>query len=98
MQEKIKPEELKERADMDYYGFRDEDDGELLAYEASKEQMEIDRYLPTCPNDRVAENFILELDIPSQQEVEEWLVSKRRAELEQRFLNARTLDQETVIE
>ncbi len=37
MQEKITPQELIQRVDADYYGYRDEDDGILLNYEISLE-------------------------------------------------------------
>jgi hypothetical protein len=37
MQEKIKPEELIQRVDADYYGYRDEEDGILMRYEIKLE-------------------------------------------------------------
>jgi hypothetical protein len=38
MQQKITPEELKQRADCDYFGLRDEDDGKLIEYEMEQQK------------------------------------------------------------
>jgi hypothetical protein len=41
LQEKIAPEELQQRVDCDYYGFRDEEDGLVLKYESEQQQFGI---------------------------------------------------------
>lgn len=91
VQEKMTPEEMKERADFDYFGFRDEDDGQLLSYEKARDDMEKEKFKNNGMESFV--DFIPFPNIPGQKEIEEWLVAKRRNALEAKFLQAPSLDQ-----
>ena len=91
IQEKISPEEMKERADLDYFGLRDEDDGSLLRYENARDGIEKSKLVPS--DDSLDLEYIPFPYIPPQKEVEEWLVSKRRNDLETKFLQGPTLRQ-----
>ncbi|KAJ3341165.1 NineTeen Complex (NTC) component [Gonapodya sp. JEL0774] len=110
--------ELSRNIDADYYGYRDEDDGELLAYEdrvarrfgkmAKKRKVDgspsADSATVPTPYDEL-DDIMLEVSgsyngipaavavaavdsVPSQKEVEEYLVERRRKELLQRFLGS----------
>lgn len=85
MQEKLKPEELKQRVDCDYYGYRDEDDGLLLEFEVQRQLGLVER----LGGD--SEGFVEPDIVPSQKEVEEWIVLQKRQELAKRFLGADAL-------
>ena len=95
IQEKMTPEEMNQRADFDYFGFRDEDDGALLSYESARDEMERVK----IQQGKSSKESGFEVDftpfpvIPAQKDVEEWLVSKRREALEAKFLQGPSLDQ-----
>jgi pre-mRNA-splicing factor ISY1 len=63
--------ELVQNVDALYYGYRDEEDGTLLEYEAS-----ITPYEPALPQDPA---------IPSQAQVGAWLLERKKAELLARY-------------
>ncbi|TPX55060.1 hypothetical protein PhCBS80983_g05632 [Powellomyces hirtus] len=94
---------LYKRVDADYYGYRDEEDGTLLEYEA---KLEIDA--PQDENDMVISSdaistegiadFVSHVPVPSQKEIEAWLVRRRQQELADRFLSdENTLSKETIV-
>lgn len=88
MQKKIAPEELAERVDADYFGFRDEDDGSLLAYENVLETREISKYVANASEGVMQElrrEFVPEPASVSKPQLEAWLVKRRQQELANRF-------------
>ncbi|KAJ3159602.1 NineTeen Complex (NTC) component [Geranomyces michiganensis] len=79
--------DLYRRVDADYYGYRDEEDGALLEYEAGlANDADDDDTLPDAERDAPAE-FVSHVGVPSQKEVEAWLVRRRQQELADRFLS-----------
>ncbi|KAI8826687.1 Isy1-like splicing factor [Fimicolochytrium jonesii] len=76
--------DLNKRVDADYYGYRDEEDGLLLQYEAEVERKLRDGNEPS-PSKSV-DDPLLHVPVPSQKEVEAWLVQRRQKELAERFL------------
>ncbi|KAJ2992355.1 hypothetical protein HDV02_003101 [Globomyces sp. JEL0801] len=87
MQAKISPEELIQRVDADYYGYRDEEDGLLLAYEQKREKEQIELLKDQdVINEDFASNLLPLPYVPSQQDIEDWMVVKRQQELVQRYL------------
>ncbi|KAI9204524.1 Rab43 protein [Polychytrium aggregatum] len=89
--------EMYKCVDADYYGYRDEDDGKLLAYEKhaqkniDQSEQEIDvNTASQVPVSTEGPGAFLQfggLAIPSQKEVEEWLVRRKRQELVERYLD-----------
>ncbi|KAJ3011654.1 NineTeen Complex (NTC) component [Thoreauomyces humboldtii] len=89
--------DLYKRVDADYYGYRDEDDGLLLAYEATlgggsggergtADSESMDEEDGTDGTGSVSDRFVAHVEVPSQKEVEAWLVRRRQQELADRFL------------
>ncbi|KAI9092907.1 Rab43 protein [Phlyctochytrium arcticum] len=95
--------DIRSRVDADYYGYRDEEDGILLKYERKQARKELAQ--ATAEDESFsAENGgppdgaipakalpLTHISIPSQKEVEAWLVRRRQQELTDRFLNANTI-------
>ncbi|KAJ3147051.1 NineTeen Complex (NTC) component [Geranomyces variabilis] len=83
--------DLYRRVDADYYGYRDEEDGALLEYETELANGD-DGSLPDTERDEdvrsaAAAEFVSHVGVPSQKEVEAWLVRRRQQELTDRFLS-----------
>ncbi|KAJ3192698.1 NineTeen Complex (NTC) component [Irineochytrium annulatum] len=105
--------EMRKRVDADYYGYRDEDDGRLVAYEALLERRalrgdvddENDEGDPMVEDDAEDEEsptkrakragaavlpdehmYLTRVDIPTKEDVEAWLLRRRKQELADRFL------------
>ncbi|KAJ3180442.1 NineTeen Complex (NTC) component [Geranomyces variabilis] len=85
--------DLYRRVDADYYGYRDEEDGALLEYEAELANEGDDGTLPDTERGdddarpAAAAEFVSHVGVPSQKEVEAWLVRRRQQELTDRFLS-----------
>jgi pre-mRNA-splicing factor ISY1 len=81
--------DLRKTVDADYYGYRDEDDGSLLAYEEKMEEIAMGRTLQSGQGKEKAEEGWVPLgdvkDIPTQNEVEEWLVDRRKKRLMEQY-------------
>ncbi|KND03642.1 uncharacterized protein SPPG_01115 [Spizellomyces punctatus DAOM BR117] len=75
-------QDLSRRVDADYYGYRDEEDGILLEYEAEISRRELGQVMDTPLTD-----FVAHVPVPSQKDVEAWLVRRRQQELADRFLS-----------
>ncbi|KAJ3369459.1 NineTeen Complex (NTC) component [Kappamyces sp. JEL0680] len=91
MQEKVRPQELVQRVDADYYGYRDEEDGILLRYEARLEAHQrsliLDEYSDVI-NDELDVDFVLPDAVPGQEDFEAFLVERRRQELAEKYLGS----------
>ncbi len=94
---KVKPEELRFRVDADYFGLRDEDDGLLLQYERALVQRLAQQRLEGHVDED--EQAALEVHVdedaafdepPTQAEVEDWILSRRKRDLEERYLRLNT--------
>ncbi|KAI8852359.1 pre-mRNA-splicing factor ISY1 [Chytridium lagenaria] len=92
-------EKSKTRSDMfrsvdaDYYGYRDEDDGKLLEYERQISEAESDK----MEEDTKADGDILKdlmfinpIKVPSAQDMEAWLLQRRKQELVNKYLGTAT--------
>ncbi|KAJ3314681.1 NineTeen Complex (NTC) component [Boothiomyces sp. JEL0838] len=86
MQQKIAPEELVQRVDADYYGFRDEEDGLLLQYE-SMLQANKKKEIVKDDDGTFDLDYITPKRPPTFEEIEGWMVKKRQKELEAKYLN-----------
>jgi hypothetical protein len=79
--------ELRKNVDADYYGYRDEDDGNLLEYEERQEEIAMGRTIqleggePEEPWTAIGDTN----EIPNQTEVEQWLVERRKRKLMERY-------------
>ncbi|KAJ3294295.1 NineTeen Complex (NTC) component [Borealophlyctis nickersoniae] len=89
--------DMYKRVDADYYGYRDEEDGALLTYETEREKCLFARLVPleTASNkeeelvaggDAESLDFVAHVPVPTQQEVEAWLVRRRQQELTSMYL------------
>ncbi|KAI9144701.1 Isy1-like splicing factor [Paraphysoderma sedebokerense] len=97
--------ELYKKVDADYYGYRDEDDGALVSYEAEVEERLYADHLakmsnipPTTSkeptgdideilNSAVATSYVSYVPfIPSQKDVEDWMLRRRKQEIIDRYL------------
>lgn len=79
--------ELQKNVDADYYGYRDEDDGLLLEYEESQEEVAMGRTIRD-PGGEPDEGWTPIGDvgeIPKQPEVEKYLVERRKRKLMERY-------------
>ena len=89
MQAKVTPQELRYRIDADYFGFRDEDDGLLLAHELQKSMEQTKKVLVNASEAAIADlqrDFVTEPDPPTLQDVEAWMVHKRQQDLVDKYL------------
>jgi len=79
--------ELRRNVDADYYGYRDEDDGILLAYEEQQEEVAMGHTIQDGTGEP-DEGWTAVGDvsgIPRQGEVETWLVERRKRKLMERY-------------
>ncbi|KAI7852198.1 Isy1-like splicing factor [Circinella umbellata] len=86
--------ELYRNIDADYYGYRDEEDGDLLKYELEQEkelleelseQEDIKEEETTMDVD--TSGYILDGPIPDRKQIEEYLVNRRRQELMDKYVS-----------
>uniref|UniRef100_UPI0014451818 pre-mRNA-splicing factor ISY1 homolog n=1 Tax=Epinephelus lanceolatus TaxID=310571 RepID=UPI0014451818 len=86
--------ELMKEVDAEYYGYRDEDDGVLLPLEAQYEKQVFYVKVMLADDEESREEqegeeggvtFIAHVPVPSQKEVEEALVRRKKMELLQRY-------------
>jgi len=79
--------ELQRNVDADYYGYRDEDDGILLEYEEAQEEVAIGRTIQSEGGEPEAGWIPIgdTSDIPTQTELEQWLVERRKRRLMERY-------------
>ncbi|KAG2185239.1 hypothetical protein INT44_002029 [Umbelopsis vinacea] len=103
-------QDLYRNVDADYYGYRDEEDGSLLEYEAAREkelldqskdisyqpddvpdEMQVDdedtRTQQTDVNGAISDNLAKGAAVPTQQEIEQILVQRRRQQLLDRYVS-----------
>ncbi|KAG0055324.1 NineTeen Complex (NTC) component [Gryganskiella cystojenkinii] len=94
MKEKTRAE-LHRNVDADYYGYRDEEDGSILEFEKEQEELAMEKALEDAEEE---ENSGMEVDgerteslgtlfVPSQAEVEEYLVKRRKQAIMDRYIN-----------
>ncbi|KAF9901996.1 hypothetical protein EC991_005433 [Linnemannia zychae] len=89
--------ELHRNVDADYYGYRDEEDGTLLEFEEEEERIAMEKALEQAEE---ADEDAMEVDgktektealgtlfVPSQKEVEEYLVKRRKQAILDRYVN-----------
>ncbi|KAJ8096532.1 Isy1-like splicing factor [Lipomyces tetrasporus] len=79
--------EYRKDVDADYYGYRDEDDPELLKHEAQAEEISIGNTLKV-EGGKPPEGWISierPTSIPNRKEVEEWLVERRKKTLMEKY-------------
>ncbi|KAK5828589.1 ISY1 splicing factor [Linnemannia elongata] len=90
--------ELHRNVDADYYGYRDEEDGTLLEFEEEQERIAMEKALEQAEE---ADEDTMEVDgeqgerpqalgtlyVPSQKEVEEYLVKRRKQAILDRYVN-----------
>ncbi|KAI9003099.1 pre-mRNA-splicing factor ISY1 [Gaertneriomyces semiglobifer] len=101
--------ELYRRVDADYYGYRDDEDTVLQTYEDQRAQEELSKAASAMEEEGNQEEQQHEPDeeslrilsimaqepVPTQQEVEAWLVRRRQQELLEKFVSdANTLSKE----
>ncbi|KAF9436459.1 NineTeen Complex (NTC) component [Entomortierella beljakovae] len=89
--------ELYRNVDADYYGYRDEEDGSLLEFEKEQENDAMDKALESSENDDesnmdvdgLAEKAqsLGTLYVPTQKEVEEYLVKRRKQAIIDRYVS-----------
>ncbi|KAG0093239.1 NineTeen Complex (NTC) component [Podila epicladia] len=89
--------ELLRNVDADYYGYRDEEDGTLLEYEQEQEELAMERALEDAEehnesamdvDDKEAQSSpVGPLFVPSQKEVEEYLVKRRKQAILDRYVS-----------
>ncbi|KAF9986566.1 NineTeen Complex (NTC) component [Modicella reniformis] len=87
--------ELYRHIDADYYGYRDEEDGTLLEFEKEQESIAIEKALEHAnENDDSSMEVDIEktasvgrLYVPSQKEVEEYLVKRRKQAILDRYIS-----------
>ncbi|KAH6570135.1 hypothetical protein BASA50_004789 [Batrachochytrium salamandrivorans] len=91
---KVAPEDLWHRVDSDYYGYRDEDDGLLLAYEKDEESQTKDAIVDRFGaegQECLDENQLQAPPVPSQKEIGAWFLQRRKQEVADRYLNSATV-------
>ncbi|KAF9287882.1 NineTeen Complex (NTC) component [Mortierella alpina] len=89
--------ELLRNVDADYYGYRDEEDGTLLEFEEEQEEIAMQKALEDAQD---GEEYGMQVDgesertqslgtlyVPSQKEVEEYLVKRRKQAILDRFVS-----------
>ncbi|KAJ3213812.1 NineTeen Complex (NTC) component [Dinochytrium kinnereticum] len=92
MEEKSKTRsDMFRSVDADYYGYRDEDDGKLLAYErqiAEGADGETEEKVPQTAQKEILQDlmFINPIKVPTSQDMEAWLIQRRKQELVNKFL------------
>ncbi|KAG0344032.1 NineTeen Complex (NTC) component [Podila humilis] len=89
--------ELLRNVDADYYGYRDEEDGTLLEYEQEQEKIAMEKALEeTEEQDESAMDVdgkegqtspLGQLFVPSQKEVEQYLVTRRKQAILDRYVS-----------
>ncbi|KAF9916164.1 NineTeen Complex (NTC) component [Lobosporangium transversale] len=89
--------ELYRHIDADYYGYRDEEDGTLLEFEEEQEEIAMKKALEDADEDAGSKMDVDSqtertkplgrLYVPSQKEVEEYLVKRRKQAIMDRFVN-----------
>ncbi|ORX58549.1 pre-mRNA-splicing factor ISY1 [Piromyces finnis] len=86
--------ELYQNIDADYYGYRDEEDDILLEYETELRKQYVDEILKEegIENNNKDVNyneydFVEHLYIPSQSEVEKYLIEQKKEELTKKYLS-----------
>jgi pre-mRNA-splicing factor ISY1 len=79
--------ELRRNVDADYYGYRDEEDGLLLEYEAAQEEIAMGHTIKDESGEpEMGWSAIGNVsEIPPQAEVETWLVDRRKRRLMERY-------------
>jgi pre-mRNA-splicing factor ISY1 len=79
--------ELQRNVDADYYGYRDEDDGVLLEYEEAQEEVAVGRTIQSAKGEPEGGWSPIgdTSEIPSQGELEQWLVERRKRRLMERY-------------
>ncbi|KAK9329036.1 Isy1-like splicing factor [Lipomyces starkeyi] len=79
--------EYRKDVDADYYGYRDEDDPELLKHEAQLEEISVGNTLQDGDGNPPEDWITIERPstIPSRQEIEEWLVERRKKKLIEKY-------------
>ena len=88
---------MQKRADVDYYGFHDEDDGKLLEAEMQRE-IEIMKENPEMHSQENVEEYIREryknlqrepkfhaVNVPNQQEIHDLLLDDKKSEILHEF-------------
>lgn len=79
--------ELRRNVDADYYGYRDEDDSNLLEYEERQEEIALGNTMQDGSGEP-DEGWSVIGDVglvPRQAEVEQWLVERRKRKLMERY-------------
>ncbi|KAF9358217.1 NineTeen Complex (NTC) component [Mortierella sp. AD094] len=92
--------ELYRNIDADYYGYRDEEDGTLLEYEKEQENIAMAKALEYADNEDEDNERGMEVDgqtekakslgtlyVPSQKEVEDYLVKRRKQAILDRYVS-----------
>ncbi|KAG0325292.1 NineTeen Complex (NTC) component [Dissophora globulifera] len=86
--------ELYRNIDADYYGYRDEEDGTLLEFEEEQETIAMEKALEQADNEDGMDVDGSEttaplgtLHVPSQKEVEEYLVQRRKQAIMDRYVS-----------
>ncbi|KAF9426298.1 NineTeen Complex (NTC) component [Podila epigama] len=94
--------ELLRNVDADYYGYRDEEDGVLLDYEEEQEELAMEKELEHVKEEEEdagamdvdekeqTTSPIVKLYVPSQKEVEEYLVKRRKQAILDRYVTDAT--------
>ena len=79
--------ELRKNVDADYYGYRDEEDGSLLEYEETQEEIAMGRTIQDSSGEpKEGWTPIGDVSgIPRQAEVEKWLVDRRKQRLLEQY-------------
>ncbi|KAI8146757.1 pre-mRNA-splicing factor ISY1 [Fennellomyces sp. T-0311] len=82
--------ELYRNIDADYYGYRDEEDGQVLAYEQQEERERVEQMAQASDGEQEMEvdsGYTLDAPIPTRKQIEEYLVNKRRQELLDKYVS-----------
>ncbi|KAG0244784.1 NineTeen Complex (NTC) component [Actinomortierella wolfii] len=88
--------ELYRNVDAEYYGYRDEEDGTLLEYEEEEEEAALEREAEQqAENDMQVDgaptDAITKLYVPTQKEVESYLVERRKRAIMERYMTQDTI-------
>ncbi|KAI9252335.1 Isy1-like splicing factor [Phascolomyces articulosus] len=89
--------ELYRNIDADYYGYRDEEDGDLLEYELDQERERLEELKQQPDDEEETEHTVMDVDekdgyildtpIPDRKQIEEYLVNRRRQELMDKYVS-----------
>uniref|UniRef100_A0A2K6GI40 Pre-mRNA-splicing factor ISY1 homolog n=1 Tax=Propithecus coquereli TaxID=379532 RepID=A0A2K6GI40_PROCO len=77
--------ELMKAIDFEYYGYLDEDDGVIVPLEQEYEKKSDEEGSQEKGGDDGQQKFIAHVPVPSQQEIEEALVRRKKMELLQKY-------------